>query len=233
MFKKEFLQVVLLSTLIAGVFPVPGVKAAIDETMPDSIPPEILADWQTQAQEKNETAESIKASLPDEYAAKCDGSFNSACHWRRVAKLKPYLGNVKKVLYAKHCDQSAVKPGYLSGLPGDRAGWEVGSGLYILTMNNYYPKPEALLEDTQGVIKDPCVSFDGKKVAFAWTKNSDGGGFHIFEIDVTTKETRQITRNPLDLKVGDYELCYLPTGNIIFNSSRSYGMVSCAYNIAG
>jgi hypothetical protein len=100
-------------------------------------------------------------------------------------------------------------------------------------MTDYYPKPEPLLEDSEGVIKDPCVSFDGKKVVFAWTKDSDGGGFHIFEIDVATKEIRQITRNPLDLKVGDYEPCYLPTGDIMFNSSRSYGMVSCHYNTIG
>jgi hypothetical protein len=212
------------------------------DTMPASIPDEIINDWLKQDGIKSDYAaaiEKIKNSLPEQYASKIAGASSEtdyliACHWRRVAKLKTSMGNVKKVLYAKHFNLGAANPGFLSGLPNDHgSNWAVGSGLYILNMTDYYPKPEALIEDTQGIIKDPCVSFDGKKVAFAWTKNSDGGGFHIFEIDVATKETRQITKNPLDLKVGDYEPCYMPTGDIMFSSSRSFGMVDCAYNTVG
>ena len=201
-----------------------------DEKMPASIPQAILDDWKAQGG----TADAIKASLPEEYQAKCDGSFNSACHWRRVAKMKPFLGDVKRILYAKHHNQGGGIVGFLSELPSDRGSDRTaGGGLYILNMTNYYPTPEVLLEDAQGVIKDPCVSSDGKKVVFAWTKNSDGGGAHLFEIDVATKETRQITKNPLDLKVGDYEPCYMPNGDIMFSSTRSYGMVNCAYNTVG
>jgi hypothetical protein len=212
-----------------------------DETIPPSFPDEIISDWKNQDGSDYAAAiKKIKSSLPEQYASKIsdassEADYLIACHWRRVAKLKPYIGTAKNVLYAKHYNMGGTTtPGFLSGLPDDHGSfWAVGSGLYILTMENYYPKPEPLLEDPQGIIKDPCVSFDGKKVVFAWTKNSDGGGFHIWEIDVTTKETRQITRNPVDLKVGDFEPCYLPTGDIMFNSSRSYGMVDCAYNTVG
>jgi hypothetical protein len=223
----NFLRISVLSTLLLIPVPLFSQTDEPDETMPSSIPQQILDDWKAQGG----TAATIKASLPEEYQAKCDGTFNNACHWRRVAKLKPFMGSMKKVLYAKNYTHTGAIVGFLSGLQGERAGWSVGSGLYILTMNNYYPKPEPLLEDASGVIKDPCVSFDGKKVAFAWWKNSDGSsGFHIYEIDVATKQTRQITKNPLDLKVGDYEPCYMPTGDILFNSSRCYEMVNCAYN---
>jgi hypothetical protein len=211
-----------------------------DETMPTSIPDEIISDWKKQDGSDYAAAiQKIKSSLPEQYASKITGTssqtdYLTACHWRRVAKLKPFMGNVKKVLYAKHYNMGGAIVGFLSGLSDDRgSNWTTGSGLYILNMTDYYPKPEVLLEDASGVIKDPCVSFDGKKVVFAWTKNSDGGGFHIFEIDVATKQTRQITTNPLDLKVGDYEPCYLPTGDIMFTSSRDYSMVNCAYNTVG
>jgi hypothetical protein len=149
--------------------------------------------------------------------------------------MKPYLGDVKKILYAKHCNMGGSIVGFLSGLSTDRDrnNWAVGSGLYILTLDSYYPKPEVLLEDAKGVIKDPCVSFDGKKVVFAWWKDGDKGGCHIYEIDVATKVTRQITKDPLDLKVGDYEPCYMPTGDIMFTSTRLYSMVNCAYNTVG
>jgi hypothetical protein len=101
--------------------------------------------------------------------------------------------------------------------------------LYILTIDNYYPKPETLIEDATRIINDPCPSFDGTKVVFAWWMASDKkseSGFHIYEIDEATKKTRQITRDPLDLKVGDYEPCYLPTGDIMFNSAIKTGIGS-------
>jgi hypothetical protein len=211
--------------------------------MPASIPDEIVADWKKQdsvtGSDYAYTINKIQSLLPVEYASKItisssEADYLTACHWRRVAKMKPYLKDVKKILYAKHYNIGGSAVGFHSGLSNDRGtNWAVGSGLYILKITDYYPKPEPLLEDEEGVIKDPCVSFDGTKVVFAWTKDSDGGGFHLFEIDVATKEIRQITRNPLDLKVGDYEPCYLPTGDIMFNSSRSFGMVSCHYNTIG
>jgi hypothetical protein len=217
------------------------------ETMPTAIPDEIITDWKKQdsvtGNDYTAAISKMKSLLPVEYISKINSAssetdYLTACHWRRVAKLKPFMGNVKKVLYAKHYNMgNNSTPGSLSGLPYEyQAHWEVGSGLYILTMDNYYPKPEALLEDTTGIIKDPCPSFDGTKVVFAWWKAIDKkneSGFHIYEIDVATKKTRQITRDPLDLKIGDYEPCYLPTGDILFNSSRSYTMVNCSYNTVG
>jgi hypothetical protein len=214
------------------------------DTMPASIPDEIIADWKKQdgvSSDYSAAIKKIKTALSEQYASKITGTssqadYLTACHWRRVAKLKPYMSDVKKVLYAKHFNMGGAIVGFLSGIPGDLgSNWAVGSGLYILNMNNYYPKPEVLLEDASGVIKDPCPSFDGTKVVFAWIKSAEikKTGFHIYEIDVATKQTRQITKDPLDLKVGDYEPCYMPTGDIMFSSSRSYGMVNCAYNTVG
>lgn len=209
-----------------------------DETMPASIPDEIIAAWKL-ADGTNYAAAitKIKGALPQEYASKITGTssqadYLTACHWRRVAKLKPYMVDMKKVMYAKHFNLGGGIVGYLEGTSAARGTeWKVGSGLYILTMDNYYPKPEVLLEDPEGVIKDPCVSSDGTYAVFAWWKKGETGGFHIYEIDIATKKVKQITNNPLDLKVGDYEPCILPTGDIVFNSSRIFGIVDCAYNV--
>jgi len=207
-----------------------------DETMPSSIPKEIVDDWKKQ--DGSKTAAQIKQELIDDgfedYAAKIEGSsYESACHWRRVARLSPYMGKMKKILYAKHFNFGGAIVGYLEGVDRMSQGsnWKVGSGFYTLDMDNYYPKPEVLLEDAAGVVKDPCVSFDGTYAVFSWWKQSDGGGFHVYEIDLATKKTRQITNNPVGLKVGDYEPCILPTGDIIFNSSRVFGIIDCAYNV--
>jgi hypothetical protein len=200
-----------------------------DETMPSTIPADILADWK----EQGGTAAAIKAELPAAYQEKCDGSFESACHWRRVVKMKPFMDDMKKLLYAKHFDLGGPVVGFLEGTRGATGSeWKTGSGLYILNFNNYYPEPELLLEDPTGVIKDPCISPDGTYLVFAWWKKDIPGGFHIFEMDLTTKAVRQITGNPAGLEVGDYEPCILPTGDILFNSSRIFGMHIEGFNIS-
>ena len=94
----NFLRISVLSTLLLIPVPLFSQTDEPDETMPSSIPQQILDDWKAQGG----TAATIKASLPEEYQAKCDGTFNNACHWRRVAKLKPFMGSMKKVLYAKN-----------------------------------------------------------------------------------------------------------------------------------
>jgi hypothetical protein len=228
----------MLFLITATIFSQPN------ETMPASIPDEIVADWKKQdgvsGSDYAAAIKKIKAALPEEYASKVTGTssqtdYLNACHMRRVAKMKPYLKDVKKIVYAKHHNLGGSIVGFLSELGSDRGtNWSAGSGLYIISMDNYYPKPEVLLEDETGVIKDPNVSYDGTKVVFAWWKKADGqSGSHIYEIDVATKKTRQITKDPLDLKVGDYEPCYMPTGDIMFTSTRFYSMVNCAYNTVG
>lgn len=240
---KQFSCLRIAAFLVLYLVPV-TIFSQPSETMPASIPDEIIADWKKQdgvtGSSYADAIKKIKNALPEEYASKVTGTssqtdYLNACHWRRVAKMKPYLKDVKKILYAKHCNMGGMIVGFLSGLPSDRDrnSWAVGSGLYILTVDNYYPKPEPLLEDATGVIKDPCVSFDGTKVVFAWWKSGEKGGCHIYEIEVATKKTRQITKDPLDLKVGDYEPCYMPTGDIMFTSTRLYSMVNCAYNTVG
>ncbi len=214
-----------------------------DESMPASIPAGIIADWE--AQDGNDYAAAItkiKGTIPADYAAKITGTstredYLAACHWRRVARMKPYMGNMKQVLYAKHFNFGGPLVGFLEGIGMGRGDeWAVGSGLYILNMNSYYPTPEILLEDVKGVIKDPCVSPDGKRVLFAWSQSSSkmsfgASGFHLFEIDIAGKTTRQITSDPVNVKISDYEPSYLPSGDIMFISSRNFGMVDCAYNL--
>jgi hypothetical protein len=84
--KSSFLQLIALTAIVTGCFLVPGAQAAIDETMPASIPKEILDDWNAQGKDINK----IMSEVAEEYKSKCDGSFESACHWRRVSRIKKY-----------------------------------------------------------------------------------------------------------------------------------------------
>jgi hypothetical protein len=83
-------------------------------------------------------------------------------------------------------------------------------------------KVAALLDDPKGAVRDPQVSYDAKKVLFAYRK----GGTHyynLYEIDIDGKNLRRITKGAWD----DIEPAYLPDGGIVFASARCKRYIGC------
>lgn len=250
-------QVITLITML-----MPGLLSAadlIDKTKPASIPSEVVAAWKEQDKVSgsnystaiNNIIAKLKELDKDEYAelVEAEGSnenaYLTACHWRRVAFLEDYEEEIKKLVYAKHHNLGGLIVGVQEGF---NAGfnkcekWKPGAGLYYLDFTDYYPKPKPLIEDKNGVIRDPCVSLDGKKVAFAWYKNasntgSKASGYKIFELDIEkhlanpSTEPKQITFADDGLVVSDYEPCYTQFGEIMFNSSRCFQLIDCFANM--
>jgi hypothetical protein len=239
-----------------AISPYASEKIAIDENMPSIIPPEIIADWMAKDAPVNSYSsiiEKIKSELPDSLKLKViigtDGAaYLSACHWRRIARIQKYTEKIQRILYARHHDIGGPIIGYTEELQNDtftsglgkwgakasesRGGdYTPGGALLTIEMKNYYPTPKVIINDDKGCIRDPCVSFDGKKVVFAWSKINEG--YHIYEmgIDNPDKAPVQLTDNPPGLVVSDFEPCYLPNGDIVFNSSRCFGYVDCNFNI--
>ena len=79
-----------------------------------------------------------------------------------------------------------------------------------------------LLEDKQGGVRDPQVSYDGKKILFSYRK---GGSpyYHLYEINTDGSRLKQLTDGPYD----DIEPTYLPNGDLVFVSSRCNRWVNC------
>jgi hypothetical protein len=83
---------------------------------------------------------------------------------------------------------------------------------------------EELLSDPHGVIRDLDVSYDGQRLLFAWKKGDRDDDYHLYEMEVATKQIRQLT---FGRGVADYEGIYLPDGDIMFSSSRCVQTVDC------
>ncbi|MCX8170030.1 MAG: hypothetical protein N3D72_02955, partial [Candidatus Methanomethyliaceae archaeon] len=121
--QRELLSVlVLVGMLTIGVF---GEEVEIDEAKPANIPDQIVADWEAQdGTNYDEAISKIKSSLPPKYAAKIWGNgkvgFLNACHWRRVARMKPYARELKRLIYARHHDIGGAIIGYTDDLRRDR-----------------------------------------------------------------------------------------------------------------
>jgi len=141
------------------------------------------------------------------------------------------LNNLKekfpKIVFVKHFDIGIVHYAFTEGLSDAQADrcFVPGSALCLLELGDdgkYHEK--TLLSDPNGVIRDPDVSFDGKKIIFAWKKSDREDDYHLYDYEVATGAVRQLT---FGLGYADYEPCMLPDGGIVFNSSRCVQIVDC------
>ena len=83
---------------------------------------------------------------------------------------------------------------------------------------------ETLLASPDGVLRDPAVSYDGKRILFAWKKADRTDDYHLYEMQADSRAVRQLT---FGLGAADYEPAYLPGGDIVFASSRCVQTVDC------
>jgi len=83
-------------------------------------------------------------------------------------------------------------------------------------------KLTVLLDDPQGGVRDPCVSYDASKVLLSYRK---GGTHHynLYEVNLDGTGLKQLTSGDWD----DVEPTYLPDGGIVFCSTRCQRYVLC------
>ncbi|MDR2513272.1 MAG: hypothetical protein LBD01_05715 [Puniceicoccales bacterium] len=88
-------------------------------------------------------------------------------------------------------------------------------------------KVTTLLETTTGVIRDPEVHFDGKKILFSMRKNK-ADSYHIYEINTDGTALRQLTHAK---DVDDIDPFYLADDHIAFSSTREPKYCGCNKHI--
>lgn len=109
----------------------------------------------------------------------------------------------------------------------NEASFTPGAALCIYDVDG--GKSRTLIETQEGVVRDPEVSFDGKKIIFSMRKNKQDF-YHIYEINVDGSGLRQLT---FAEGVSDIDPLYLPDGDIIFTSTRQPKYCMCNRHIMG
>ena len=84
-----------------------------------------------------------------------------------------------------------------------------------------------LVEAPQGVVRSPCVHFDGAKILFAMRRHKKEN-LHLFEVSADGTGLRQLTFAP---DVSDFDPIYLPGGDIVFSSTREPKYNMCSQDI--
>ncbi|MHB9081138.1 MAG: HzsA-related protein [Pirellulaceae bacterium] len=104
----------------------------------------------------------------------------------------------------------------------DGQGKCYGQGGRLCRLNLKTGQLTALVDDSNGSVRDPCVHYDGKRILFSYRKGGTDT-YHLCEINADGSGLRQLTEGPYD----DIEPCYLPDGGIVFVSARSRRWVNC------
>jgi len=149
--------------------------------------------------------------------------------------LAPHLDKIRRIVFTKHFDMGGSHYAYTDAVsnedtlnPSGRVkefNFKGGSSLCLLEIgDDYATKVTTLLEDNDGVFRDPDVSFDGKRILFSWKKSARADDYHLYEMDAATRKVRQLT---FGLGFADYEGIYLPNGDIMFSSTRCIQNVDC------
>jgi len=150
----------------------------------------------------------------------------AACQIRRAKRLRNLNAATKRIVFTKHYNMGASHYAYTEGLSDAQSERHFipGSALCILDIAGTKTKVTTLIDDPKGVIRDPDVSFDGRRILFSWKKSDRKDDYHLYEMSVATRKVRQLT---FGLGHADYEGVYLPNGNILFNSTRCVQTVDC------
>lgn len=141
-------------------------------------------------------------------------------------------------------------PYYAGHIYDDYLTWHPGGGIYVIE-NPGAPMEEQKIRaviDPQtkttlgtGVYRDPELSFDGKRMLFAF-KGEEKGDTAIHEIGLDGRGLRRLTQPGRDVcrqakpsgLIGeghhDISPAYLPDGRVAFLSTRTAGLVMCFNN---
>jgi hypothetical protein len=167
----------------------------------------------------------VKANPPVSDPAWLD-LYVEACGLRRQKRLAAAASRVPEIVFTKHYTLGGSHYAYTEGQSDAQAERHFipGAALCLMKWDGSAYRTEELIGDPKGIIRDPDVSYDARRVLFAWKKSDRQDDYHLYEMDMATRQVRQLTEG---LGAVDYEGAYLPDGDILFNSTRCVQTVDC------
>ncbi len=141
--------------------------------------------------------------------------YEQACNQRRKAFLSNLTGKFNKFIFVRRYPVVPSFFAYTEGVSDHRHEFHFtpGAQLCLLDISGDKEKVTVLLDDPNGVIRDPDVSFDGKSILFVWKKSLYEDDYHLYEMDVESLKIRQIT---FGKHHADFEGRYLHNDDIVF-----------------
>ena len=97
-----------------------------------------------------------------------------------------------------------------------------GGGIFVLSPARPDGQVTRIFDAAGGIVRDPEVSFDGRRVLFSYRPGEDDY-YHVYEMSVDGSGLRRITDGPFH----DLDPFYLPDGRIGMTSTRAKSRALC------
>jgi hypothetical protein len=167
----------------------------------------------------------VKAAVPGS-DPRWKNLYVRVCEHRRRSRLQRLVETYPRLVFTKHYDIGGSHYAYTEGQSDAQAErhFRPGAALCLMELDSSGASVRTLIGDPKGVIRDPDVSYDGKRILFAWKKDDRKDDYHLYDMDAASGKIRQLT---FGLGYADYEAAYLPNGDIVFNSTRCVQIVDC------
>jgi hypothetical protein len=160
-----------------------------------------------------------------------EGLWREVHQVRRRIALKNPLAETGPLVFVQDVPGGAYSS-HIVSFHGDSA--RPGGGVFVLEEPGRSMRVRPLVRDQlpQGAYMHPEVSYDGRQILFAYAKvDSDPTSygefpnrhFHLYSVDADGSPLKQLTDGPYD----DHSPCVLPSGKIIFISTRRGGFHRC------
>lgn len=156
--------------------------------------------------------------------------YRQICMKRRVQRLELFLDECPEIVYTKHFVLGASFYSYTDDTTDEQyhdysRDRRPGASLCKMILRpDGSVVHETLVESKEGMIRDPEVSWDGKRILFSMRNDLTKDDFHLYEYHVESKKVRQLTFGP---GFADTEPVYLPNGDILFSSTRCMQVIDC------
>ena len=165
------------------------------------------------------------------------------CRERRRMRLETVRRWAPKFIYTKHFVLGGLEQwAQTAEVSDEQVQWHTGAfrkGAQLCLASigeDGRVSNQVLLETTEGLIRDPCLSFDAKRLFFSMRQNFQTDDYHLYSMDLATKAVRQITFSPevdgQKLPCCDVEPCLTADGWLVFQSTRSCHICDCVPRIA-
>ncbi len=237
---------------IAAAIAGPGVVAEVKNMTPRerwftvASKDELLADWLSQDAgiphhqyllDLDDPGAAVKTAL-GKVGVKVSGknwkaalaTYRRACLARRAKRLEPVVKSAPKWVMCRHWVMGGSHYAYTEAQSDARGEFQyhaqIPSALVALeaTANGFWKETVLFESKIGGCYRDADVSFDGKRVLYAYCAKPRSDDFHLYEMNVADGKVRKLTDGA---GYSDYEGCYLPNGQIVFNSTRCTQIVDC------
>lgn len=154
--------------------------------------------------------------------------YREICRLRRTVRLYWVVETAPSFVYAKHYVLGGSHYAYTENVSDAQFLEDYYEPGGALCRADFRPdgsiENQTLLKTTAGVIRDPEVTWDAKKILFSMRENPQTDDYHLYDYEVKTGKVRQLT---FGLGFSDIEPACLPDGSILFPSTRCMQTTDC------